>query len=187
MSPDFIFSSKRFNMNEQRIESNHFRTGYFCFQAYVNRIQPALLRTSPRSCTLYVETESNLAYCVVTCSKHVPVPSQTGIAKFVGYWSHPKPFPYLSIRFTIKSCYACHPPQHFHFHYVEAALDFFGGRPALSSVQSNRSYDCPIDLRLQSLRYFSVAKYAGGRTPLRPCAAYSSVHLAAKVSIAGYC
>ncbi|VDL76343.1 unnamed protein product [Nippostrongylus brasiliensis] len=132
---------------------------------YVYRIQPALLRTSPRSCTLYVETESNLTYPAVTCSEHMPVP----------------PFPYLSVSSTIKSCYACHPPQHFHFHYAEAALDFFGGRPALSSVQSNRPYDCPIDLRLQSLRYFSVAKYAGGRTPLRPSAAYSSVHLVANM------
>ncbi|VDL86968.1 unnamed protein product [Nippostrongylus brasiliensis] len=116
----------------------------------------------------------------------MPVPPQTGLAKFVGYWSHPKPFPYLNVSLTIKSCYACHPPQHFHFHHAEATLDFFGGRPALSSVQSNRPHDCPVDLRLQSFRYFSVAKYAGGRAPLRPSAAYSSVHFVAEVSIASY-
>ncbi|VDL77055.1 unnamed protein product, partial [Nippostrongylus brasiliensis] len=47
-------------------------------------IQPAVFRTFSRSCTLYVETMSNLARRVVSCSEYVPVPHQTGHGKFVG-------------------------------------------------------------------------------------------------------
>ncbi|VDL81297.1 unnamed protein product [Nippostrongylus brasiliensis] len=145
----------------------------FCLQVYVYRIQPALLRASPRSCTLYVETESNLAFRVVTCSEHVHVLRRDSRRlSYIGATLNLSLISALVLRSSGVT-----PAIH---------LNIFIGRPALGSVQSKRPYDCPVDLRLQTFRYFSVAKYAGRRTPLRPSAAYSSVHLAAEVSIAGY-
>ncbi|VDL84465.1 unnamed protein product [Nippostrongylus brasiliensis] len=65
------------------------------------RIELALLRTSPRSCSWYVESEFYLTHGIIACPKHVPVPSRTGFTKLFSDWDHSKTFPYIGVGYMI--------------------------------------------------------------------------------------